>query len=118
MDVGGLFQWLNSEACLPFYASLTHENRSDIAEQCMTNAEFIEAASAFVQDTATIRQKLETKLGQLCKKMSNTVKSEQDVKMDEVDLTDDRGTHIGSGFWLKREGHLIKMTSPEWTIYY
>ena len=149
MNVGGLFQWLNSDTCLPFYVSLTPDNRADILEQCMSNEEFVGQASEFVQDIGILRQKLDTKLGQMCKKMSNTsvatsantiIKSDKSMKyvnayvaqtdsdtiqlfveesVQEVPETDpDKGTHIGSGFYLKREGHLIKMTSPEWTIYY
>ena len=182
-NIGGLFQWLQSEACTPFYDHLTPENRADIVEQCMSNTDFMEAASAFVEDIAVIRQKLETKVGQLCKKMaesqggsaaslrnalvSNTgetflrekesrrsfaeaqqknlveesrsenvilshippiskcTKEEFVVEGDQERLSfeieteiEDKGTHIGSGYYLKREGHLIKMTSPEWTIYY
>ena len=146
MNVGGLFQWLNSDTCLPFYVSLTPDNRADILEQCMSNEEFVGQASEFVQDIGILRQKLDTKLGQMCKKMSNTsvatsvatsantiIKSDKSMNahvaqadsdtiqlfVEEIPETDpDRGTHIGSGFYLKREGHLIKMTSPEWVIYY
>lgn len=158
-NIGGLFQWLQSEACTPFYDRLTPENREDIVEQCMSNTDFMEAASAFVEDIAVIRQKLETKVGQLCKKMATAAQQKnpvdvagicpvsenskneilssntfvnsvpvpindrictgRDVKAEtdtEVDI--EKGTHIGSGFYLKREGHLIKMTSPDWVIYY
>lgn len=141
-NIGGLFQWLQSEACTPFYDRLTPENREDIVEQCMSNTDFMEAASAFVEDIAVIRQKLETKVGQLCKKMATAAQpkntasenvilsctQEESVVDDdqerlhieiEVEHEDkDKGTHIGSGYYLKREGHLIKMTSPAWTIYY
>lgn len=34
------------------------------------------------------------------------------------ELDADKGKHIGSGIYLKREGHLIKMTAPTFTIYY
>ena len=144
MNVGGLFQWLNSDTCLPFYVSLTPDNRADILEQCMSNEEFVGQASEFVQDIGILRQKLDTKLGQMCKKMSNTSVAtsantivatsantiinpmKQDMESDTILVEDtgnmvsdpDKGTHIGSGFYLKREGHLIKMTSPEWVIYY
>ena len=156
-NIGGLFQWLQSDACTPFYDHLTPENRADIVEQCMSNTDFMEAASAFVEDIAVIRQKLETKVGQLCKKMaaeaqqknldevtgvskneilpSNTnvdlvqsippvagkipICTGNDVEAEvEAEVDIEKGTHIGSGYYLKREGHLIKMTSPEWTIYY
>ena len=144
MNVGGLFQWLNSDTCLPFYVSLTPDNRADILEQCLSNEEFVGQASEFVQDIGILRQKLDTKLGQMCKKMSNTSVAtsantivatsantiinpmKQYMESDTILVEDtgnmvsdpDKGTHIGSGFYLKREGHLIKMTSPEWVIYY
>jgi hypothetical protein len=34
------------------------------------------------------------------------------------DTDDEKGKHIGSGIYLKREGHLIKMTTPNFTVYY
>ena len=34
------------------------------------------------------------------------------------DTDEEKGKHIGSGIYLKREGHLIKMTTPNFTVYY
>ena len=31
---------------------------------------------------------------------------------------EEKGKHIGSGIYLKREGHLIKMTTPNFTVHY
>jgi hypothetical protein len=112
----------------------------------MSNENFVSQASEFVQDIGILRRKLDTKLGQMCKKISNMsvatsantiIKSDKSMNahvaqadsdtiqlfveesVQEIPETDpDKGTHIGSGFWLKREGHLIKMTSPEWVVYY
>lgn len=137
-NVGGLFQYLNSEACNAYYAELTPENRGAVVEHMMTECpEFLEAAQALVSDTAVIRQKLETKIGQMCKKMGAVPKDvpkdvplpkanvelveaspppEANVVVPEFD--EEKGHYIGGGFYLKREDHLMKLTSPEWTIYY
>lgn len=37
-------------------------------------------------------------------------------ELDEID--EEKGKYIGSGIYLKREGHLIKMTTPTFSIYY
>lgn len=31
---------------------------------------------------------------------------------------EEMGKHIGRGYYVKQEGHLMKMTSPEWIVYY
>lgn len=142
-NIGGLFQYLNSEACLPYYASLDASTwgsnvsyRAEILDQIMSDPVFLEAAQALVSDTAIIQQKLETKVGQLCKKMAEkmvaaaakpavVVKPKEApivyVEVEEVEypeFDEERGKHLGGGFYLKREDHLMKLTSPEWTIYY
>ena len=147
-NIGGLFQYLNSEACRPYYEAFDplslQDNRSEIIEQIMSDPAFLEAAQEFVSDVGIIRQKLETKVGQLCKKMAEKTKVEAaaaakpavvvkpkedpivyiEVVEEEVEVVDypefdnDRGKYIGSGFYLKREDHLMKLTSPEWTLYY
>ena len=133
-NIGGLFQYLNSETCRPYYAALTPENRTEIIEQIMSDPVFLEAAQGLVSDVQVIRQKLETKVGQLCKKMAEVTEKakpanvpkeskityieveEESVEYPEFD--EEKGKHLGSGFYLKREDHLMKLTSPEWTIYY
>ena len=37
-------------------------------------------------------------------------------EIDEID--EEKGKYIGSGIYLKREGHLIKMTTPTFSFYY
>lgn len=145
MNVGGLFQYLNSEACLPYYATLDPQNRTEVIDQIMSDPVFLEAAQALVSDMAIIRQKLETKVGQMCKKMTEKAKVEavvsekaaakpavvvkpkeapivyvveEEVEVDYPEFDEEKGKYIGSGFYLKREDHLMKLTSPEWTIYY
>ena len=40
-------------------------------------------------------------------------------EIDEiVEFDEERGKYIGSGIYLKREGHLIKMTTPTFSFYY
>lgn len=143
-NIGGLFQYLNSEDCRPYYEALAplslQDNRSEIIEQIMTDPAFLEAAHEFVSDVGIIRQKLETKVGQLCKKMAEKAAAAQkpavvvkpkeapivyiEVVEEEVEVVEypefdeEKGKYIGSGFYLKREDHLMKLTSPEWTLYY
>jgi hypothetical protein len=39
--------------------------------------------------------------------------------VDEIaEFDEEKGKHIGSGIYLKREGHLIKMTTPNFTVHY
>jgi hypothetical protein len=37
---------------------------------------------------------------------------------DYPDYDEEKGKYIGNGYYLKHEGHLMKMTSPEWIVYY
>jgi hypothetical protein len=149
-NIGGLFQYLNSETCRPYYAELTPENRDDILEKIMSDPVFLEAAQVFVSDIHVIRQKLDTKVGQMCKKMAEkaakdaeaaakltetkakpaiSIKivedddpiveiAEEEVVEEFPEFDEEKGKYIGSGFYLKREDHLMKLTSPHWTFYY
>ena len=140
-NIGGLFQYLNSETCRPYYAALTPENRTEIIEQILSDPVFLEAAQVFVSDIHVIRQKLDTKVGQMCKKMAekaakdaeatetkpniSTKIVEEEIAEEEVvaveefpEFDEEKGKYIGSGFYLKREDHLMKLTSPHWTFYY
>ena len=40
------------------------------------------------------------------------------VVQEIVEFDEEKGKHIGSGIYLKREGHLIKMTTPNFTVHY
>jgi hypothetical protein len=41
-----------------------------------------------------------------------------EVVPEIVEFDEEKGKHIGSGIYLKREGHLIKMTTNDFTVYY
>lgn len=40
------------------------------------------------------------------------------VQESYPEYDEDMGKHIGRGYYLKQENHLMKMTSPEWIVYY
>ena len=40
------------------------------------------------------------------------------VQESYQEYDEEMGKHVGSGYYLKQEGHLMKMTSPEWIVYY
>ena len=52
--------------------------------------------------------------------ISMTRRSNVDVIVQESysEYDEEMGKHIGRGYYLKQEGHLMKMTSPEWIVYY
>ena len=108
-NVGELFKFLNSENCTNFFQNVTNNNKKEIIDNMMNDDSFIESAHLYVSDDNIIRSKIETMLGQLMKKIQNSKKDEKN---------EENGTHIGSGIYLKREGHLIKMTTPDFTVYY
>ena len=105
-NVGELFKFLNSEICSNFFQNVTHDNKNEIIDKMMNDNTFIETARLYVSDDNIIRSKIETMLGQLMKKTQCVKKNEEN------------GTHIGNGIYLKRECHLIKMTTPDFTVYY
>ena len=109
MDVGGLFKWLNSPYCEEnFYTKLSNENKNEIMDEMLGNASFLDTAKLLVSDESVIRNKLETKIEQLLKK--------------KISFSDDedgkKGKHVGQGIYLQRDGHVIRMTTPGFTVYY
>ena len=68
MNINGLFQFMNTDVCDSFFCDVTTENMSEMLEQLMQNPEFLALTQVFVDDVAILRQKVLTKLGQLCKK--------------------------------------------------
>ena len=161
MNVGEFFKYVNSDACQRFYSDLTTDNKNDVIETMMNDVDFIETVQEWISETAMIRNKLDTNLGQVLKKRSKpeTKKEEpvkpvvQEVEDDDADFMvfddeedkkedeiisatrrpvvhdkedetsypaydEEMGKHVGSGYYLKQEGHLMKMTSPEWIVYY
>ena len=146
MNVGELFKFLNSEFCDGFYQGLTYDNKKEISDKMMNNESFISLAHEFVSDDNMIRSKIDTKLGQLLKKNTKPVTphelflanqdgiSNQLEKLSTPAIIDtygklvppelvmpydeEKGKYIGSGIYLKHEGHLIKMTTNDFTVYY
>ena len=129
MDVGGLFKWLNSPYCEEnFYTKLSHENKNEIMDEMMCSELFLDTAKLLVSDESIIRAKLITKLEQLLKKQSSSENKEDNNGQRSVasqlltnkvaSLPDEFGKHIGQGIYLQREGHVIKMTTPGFTVYY
>jgi hypothetical protein len=146
MDVGGLFKFLNSETCDGFYPHMTPDNKQEIIDKMMNDEVFMSMAHQYVTDDNVIRNKIDTNMGQLLKKktrlvtpheiflanldgissqLENKVVAKETTMIpvvpvvDEiVDFDEEKGNHIGSGIYLKREGHLIKMTAPDFTVYY
>ena len=153
MNINGLFQFMNTDICDSFFRDVTPENIPSFLEQLMQNPEFIEKTKEYVDDVSVVRQKVEIKLGQLCKKMKMKEKDESVVPVpvkptklvdgyelirvqyaiddaaylrensvevpDTTESLDESlGTHIGSNIYLQREGHVIKMTTPQFVVYY
>ena len=69
---------------------------------------FLDTAKLMVTDESVIRAKLVTKIEQLLKKQSSTVEDEDGKK----------GKHVGQGIYLQREGHVMRMITPGFTVYY
>jgi len=179
MNIQGLFQFMSSEQGNSFFCDVTPENSADFLDQLMQNSEFTTLAREYVDDVSVLRQKVEIKIGQMCKKMKkakdepiplpvktpklvdecelinvqyaiddrlayeqsseaerddaeNIVeasdasyqieKSDEDVvnniAEEEIFIDESLGTHLGSNIYLQREGHVIKMMTPQFTVYY
>ena len=131
-----------------FYANLTSDNKLQIIDDMTNDASFMDTAKTFVSDENVIRSKVETKLEQILKKKmprlvtphelflanQNGISAELDKRTKNTTLhngvnegpiiqvftefDEEKGNHIGSGIYLKREEHLIKMTTPNFTVYY
>lgn len=156
MNINGLFQFMSSEKGNSFFCDVTPENSTEFLDQLMQNEEFTTLAREYVADDSVLRQKIVTKIGQLCKK-KKTVKEEDAVPLPvkptklvdghelikvQYDIDDNNnneaylrentldvpdtvepvneslGKHIGEGIYLLQEGHVIKMTTPQFVVYY
>jgi len=158
MNINGLFQFMNTDVCESFFRDVTTENMTETLDQLMQNPDFLEQTRVFVDDMSVLRQKVVTKLGQLCKK-KKTVKEEEpisppaetpkpklvdgnelirvqyaiddnnnneaylkentlDVPATVEPVNESLGKHIGEGIYLLQEGHVIKMTTPQFVVYY
>ena len=77
-NINGLFQFMNTDVCDSFFRNVTTENMSETLEQLMQNPDFLALTQVFVEDVSILRQKVVTKLGQLCKK-KKTVKEDEPI---------------------------------------
>ncbi len=53
-----------------------------------------------------------------CIRRSDSDRASDPPLEDCLDYDEEKGKHIGRGYYLKHEGHLMKMTCPEWIVYY
>ena len=146
MNIGELFKFLNSDVCSVFYRELTYDNKNEIIDKMMNEESFISLAHEYVSDDNVIRGKIETKFGQLLKNKPRLVTPHEiflanldgiSCQLEKlsiapgtnsidvvpavheiVEFDEEKGKHIGSGIYLKCEGHLTKMTTPDFTVYY
>lgn len=159
MNINGLFQFMSSEQGNSFFCDVTPENSTEFLGQLMQNEEFTTLAREYVADDSVLRQKIVTKIGQLCKKMKKPKEEEDAVSLPvkptklvdgyelikvQYDIDDNNnnnneaylkentldvpdtvepvneslGKHIGEGIYLLQEGHVIKMTTPQFVVYY
>jgi hypothetical protein len=150
MNINGLFQFMSSEQSNSFFCDVTPDNVSTKLEQLMQNPDFLTLTRVFVDDVLVLRQKVEVKLGQLCKKMKKAEDKPVPLPVNPTKLVDGQsaegfqppdqkenseedpinmpdpietineslGTHIGEGIYLQQEGHVFKMTTPQFVVYY
>jgi hypothetical protein len=91
-------------------------------------------ANQFVPDVAIIREQLGNFLSGILKKKTAVpvplpvveikpdpivfILEEEEEEEEEEEDTSSKGTHIGNGIYLLREEHRIKMTTPDFVVYY
>jgi hypothetical protein len=132
LDLSGLYKYLKSEECSLFFQNVLPENKTEIIENMLGNDEFLNKANQYVPDVAIIREQLGNFLGGILKKKTTVplpvplpvveikpdpiifVLEEEEVEED----TSSKGTHVGNGIFLLREEHRIKMTTPDFVVYY
>jgi hypothetical protein len=147
-NVGELFKLLNSELCNKFYENVTQENKENIIDNMINDEELMTLMNPIMNDLDMIKIKIDTKLSSIIKKnmpkqditivdknmpkQDITILDKNEIKEiestpelicdqfeDEIGYIDkEKGKYIGSGFYLKRVDHLIKMTSPNFVVYY
>lgn len=133
LDLSGLYKHLKSEECSLFFQNVLPENKTEIIENMLGNEEFLNKANQYVPDVAIIREQLGNFLGGILKKKMAVplpvplpvveikpdpivfVLEEEEVEEED---TSSKGTHVGNGIFLLREEHRIKMTTPDFVVYY
>lgn len=53
-----------------------------------------------------------------CTRRSDSERASDPPLEDCPDYDEEKGKHIGNGYYVKQEGHLMKMTCPQWIVYY
>jgi hypothetical protein len=82
---------------------------NEIIDEMLVDESFLDKAKMMVYDEYIIRAKLVTKIEQLFKKQSSSLSEDEDGK---------KGKHVGQGIYLQREGHVMRMITPGFTVYY
>ena len=134
MNLTGLFKYLKSDECSLFFQNVLPENKTEIIETILGNEEFLNTANQFVPDVAIIREQLGNFLSGILKKKTAVpvplpvplpvaeIKPDPIVfvleEEEEEEDTSSKGTHVGNGIYLLREEHRIKMTTPDFVVYY
>lgn len=137
LDLSGLYKYLKSEECSLFFQNVLPENKTEITENMLGNEVFLSMATQFVPDVAIIREQVGNFIGGILKKKTAVpvpvpvpvveikpdpivfVLEEEEVEEEEVEEdTSSKGTHVGNGIYLLREEHMIKMTTPDFVVYY
>jgi hypothetical protein len=165
MNIQGLFQFMSSEQGNSFFCDVTPENSTEFLDQLMQNPEFLAQTQVFIDDISVLRQKVVTKIGQMCKKMKkpkdepvdtgkvvnvestkprfvdgyelinvqyaiddaayqkeNTIEKSYENAVsnieEETSINESLGKNIGEGIYLQQEGHVFKMTTPQFVVYY
>jgi hypothetical protein len=123
-NIGELFKILNLEICNKFYENVNDDNKKDIIDNMINNEEFMSLVNPIMNDLDMLKNKIDTKLSAIIKKnMKDIIKPI--IKEDKPIITEnsytcveEKGNHIGSGIYLERVDHLIKMTTPDFVCYY
>jgi hypothetical protein len=141
MNLTGLFKYLKSDECSLFFQNVLPENKTEIIENMLDNDEFLTTAIQFVHDFSIVRE-YDTKIAIIREQLGNfltgilkkktavpvplpVVETKPDPIVfvleeedEEEEDTGSKGTHVGNGIYLLREEHRIKMTTPDFVVYY
>ena len=143
MNLSGLFKYLKSDECSLFFQNVLPENKTEIIENMLDNDEFLTTAIQFVHDIGIVREH-DTKIAIIREQLGNFINGilkkktavpvplpvvetkpdpivfvlEEEIFDEEEEYTSSKGTHVGNGIYLLREEHRIKMTTPDFVVYY
>ena len=141
MNLSGLFKYLKSDECSLFFQNVLPENKTEIIENMLDNDEFLTTAIQLVHDIGIVRE-YDTKIAIIREQLGNFLTGilkkktavpvpvveikpdpivfvlEEEIFDEEEEDTSSKGTHVGNGIYLLREEHRIKMTTPDFVVYY